>query len=401
MQRTGCDIPLLIGGATTSKAHTALKIEPAYSNGSVTYVTDASRGVGTASKLLSEQTRAAFESATRADYAKVRERIKKRRRNINVMPYPEARNAAPAIEPWVPPTPRAPGVTEVLDISLAELVPFIDWTPFFMTWELAGKYPKILDDAVVGESASALFADAQEMLARIVKERWLGAAGCVGLWPANRLGSDDIEIFTDDTRQERLAVLHHLRQQAKKGAAGPHYCLADFVAAAPCADYIGGFAVTAGLGIEAALKKFDGDDYSEIMLKALADRLAEACAEYLHRLVRTELWGYSTDTGLNNDELIKERYQGIRPAPGYPACPDHTEKATLFKLLTAGNAGLELTESFAMLPAASVAGWYFAHPEARYFGVGKIGQDQLDNYARRKGWQAAEARRWLRPNLAE
>ena len=399
MQRTSFDIPLLIGGATTSKAHTALRIEPAYDGGSVTYVTDASRAVSTASSLLSETGKEAFEAATREDYKAVRARIAKGRRNINLLSYDDAVEAAPTLEPWAPPTPRALGVTSLNNIPLTELVPYIDWTPFFMTWELAGKYPRILEDEVVGEAARSLWQDAQEMLTALVDGAWLQAAGRVGLWRANRLGTDDIQLFADAAGKQPLTVSHHLRQQAKKSGDAPQYCLADFVAPGTTQDYVGGFAVTAGLGLDAALERFPGDDYSQIMLKALADRFAEACAEYVHAKVRRELWGYAATEVLDSEALIKERYQGIRPAPGYPACPDHTEKGGLFDLLGAREAGIELTDSFAMLPAAAVSGWYFGHPQSRYFGLGKIGRDQLANYAERKGWDLATAERWLRPNL--
>ncbi len=400
MERTGLHLPLLIGGATTSKAHTALKIEPAFPSGSVTYVTDASRGVSTASSLLSEELKTDFLAETRADYAAVRERISNRK-SVQLLPYEQAQAEAATISPWVAPTPNALGVTALDNIALDELVPYIDWTPFFMTWELAGKYPRILEDEVVGDAATSLFADATEMLDKIVSEHWLRASARIGLWPANRAGTDDIVLYTNDDRDTELCQLHHLRQQAKKGAPGPHYCLADFVAPAPERDYIGGFALTAGLGIEEALAQFENDDYQEIMLKALADRLAEAAAEYLHHKVRTDTWGYAQDEALDNDAMIKERYQGIRPAPGYPACPDHTEKTTLFELLDATKTGLQLTESFAMLPAAAVSGWYFAHPDSRYFGVGKIGKDQVENYAQRKNWTLETTERWLRPSLAD
>ena len=399
LQRTGFDIPLLIGGATTSKAHTALKIEPHYSAGSVTYVPDASRSVSTAASLLSEDGRARFEAATREEYAGIRERIARGRRNVTLLSFEAAQAAAPALSPWAPTVPNTLGVTRFDDLPLEALVPFIDWTPFFQTWELAGRFPAILDDEVVGESARALYDDARRMLDDLLREGWLRAAARVGLWPANRSGTDDIELFTDDSRSERLALLHHLRQQTHKGNPGPSHSLADFVNPAPVADFIGGFAVTAGLGMDEALARFDGDDYQEIMLKALADRLAEAGAEYLHSKVRTDLWGYASDETLANDDLIRERYQGIRPAPGYPACPDHTEKATLFELLDPGAIGLTLTDTFAMWPAAAVSGWYFAHPDARYFGVGKIGEDQVLDYAARKGWSREQAIRWLRPNL--
>jgi len=400
MERTGLKLPLLIGGATTSKAHTALKIEPAYPSGSVTYVTDASRGVSTASSLLSDELKDAYMAETRLDYAAVRERISNRK-SVQLLPFPKAQAEAAPIADWHAPRPNKLGITALDNIDLQDLVPFIDWTPFFMTWELAGKYPRILEDEVVGEAATSLFADAQEMLDKIINENWLRASARVGLWPANRQGRDDVVLYSSAARDEELCTLNHLRQQAKKGAAGPHYCLADFVAPAPTEDYVGGFAVTAGLGIDEALKQFQNDDYQEILLKALADRLAEAAAEYLHHKVRTELWGYAKDESLDNDAMIRERYQGIRPAPGYPACPDHTEKAKLFDLLSATETGLELTDSYAMLPAAAVSGWYFAHPDSRYFGVGKIGNDQVEDYAARKNWTMDTAQRWLRPNLAE
>ncbi len=400
MERTGLNLPLLIGGATTSKAHTALKIEPAFPSGSVTYVTDASRGVSTASSLLSDELKDNYMAETRADYAAVRERISNRK-SVQLLPYKDAKKEAASISDWAAPVPNSLGVTAFDNIDLKELVPYIDWTPFFMTWELAGKYPRILTDEVVGEAATSLFADATEMLDKIVSEGWLRASARVGLWPANRSGTDDIVLYTDESRETELCQLQHLRQQAKKGAAGPHYCLADFVAPPTNADYIGGFAVTAGLGIDEALKQFENDDYQEILLKSLADRLAEAAAEYLHHKVRVDTWGYAHDEALDNESMIRERYQGIRPAPGYPACPDHTEKTKLFELLDAPATGMELTESFAMLPAAAVSGWYFAHPDSRYFGVGKVGKDQVADYAERKGWTLDVAERWLRPNLAE
>jgi 5-methyltetrahydrofolate--homocysteine methyltransferase len=300
-----------------------------------------------------------------------------------------------------PPAPRQPGVTSFPDYPAARLLDYVDWTPFFMTWELAGRYPRILDDPLVGESARSLHRDALAMLDRIVAEHWFRLNGVVGLWPANRLGSDDVVVYADAERQTRLAVLHHLRQQTRKGAPGPHHCLADYVAPAGVADWIGAFAVCAG-GVEDRIASYEaaGDDYNAILLKALADRLAEAFAEHLHERVRRELWGYAPDEHLGNDDRIAEKYRGIRPAPGYPACPDHTEKETLFGLLDAtARTGITLTESFAMLPAAAVSGWYLSHPEARYFGVGRIGEDQLRDYAARKGMTVDEAGRWLRPLL--
>jgi 5-methyltetrahydrofolate--homocysteine methyltransferase len=404
MERLGFEIPLLIGGATTSRAHTAVKIEPAYRRGPTVYVTDASRGVGVASVLLSDNQRGAFVGDVRTEYEAIRVRSNARAEKTVLLPYAAAVAEAPPIE-WSAfraATPSFLGTQTLNDYSLEELSQYIDWSPFFMTWELAGKFPKILTDPVVGEAARAVYADAQAMLRRIIDERWISANGVFGFWRAERSGSDDIMLFDDTESQTRIATLHHLRQQSKKGAAGPHYSLADFVAPPPHVDYIGAFAVTSGTGIGDRVAKFEAanDDYNAIMLKSLADRLAEAFAERLHERVRTEFWGYSRGEALTTDELISESYRGIRPAPGYPACPDHTEKATLFALLEPERASISLTEHFAMLPAAAVAGWYFSHPDARYFGVGKIGRDQVDDYARRKGVPVEEVERWLRPNLA-
>jgi 5-methyltetrahydrofolate--homocysteine methyltransferase len=295
---------------------------------------------------------------------------------------------------YTPPLPNMTGIRVLEDYPLETLVEYIDWTPFFRTWELAGKYPDILDDTVVGEAARNLHEDALAMLERLVKEHWLSARGVLGIWPANRLGSDDVTVWTDASRATPRAELHHLRQQADNGKAS--LCLSDYVAPPPIADHIGGFAVTVGPEIDAVIEGFEGDDYNEIMLKALADRLVEAFAEHLHERVRKEFWGYGADESLGVEAMIRERYQGIRPAPGYPACPDHSEKETLFGLLDAHAAtGVKLTESFAMWPAASVAGWYFSHPEARYFGVGAIGDDQLQAYSERKAQPVDEVRRWL------
>jgi 5-methyltetrahydrofolate--homocysteine methyltransferase len=402
MQRRGLDLPLLIGGATTSKAHTAVKIEPAYQNGVTVYVPDASRSVRVATSLLSDELKPGFISTTREEYATIRERSSARRDNRVLLPLAEARARAPEID-WAayePPQPQTSGVIDLGSVPLTELIPFIDWTPFFMTWELAGKYPRILEDEVVGESARALFEDAQAMLTRLVDEGVLTARGVFGLFPANRGESDDVVVYTDESRTEERTRLHFLRQQTDKPDGKPNFCLADYVAPAPLPDHIGAFAVTAGIGIEDVLREFRGDDYSGIMVKALADRLAEAFAEYLHREVRTRYWGYAAGENLDNDSLIREAYRGIRPAPGYPACPEHSEKATLFSLLDATTAaGIRLTENFAMLPAASVSGWYFSHPDARYFGVGKIGRDQLEDYAERKGLGITEAEKLLRPVL--
>jgi 5-methyltetrahydrofolate--homocysteine methyltransferase len=404
MQRQGFDVPLLIGGATTSKAHTAVKIEPAYDNGAVIYVPDASRSVNVASRLISREHRGEFAAQVRGEYENIRTRSAARSKKKELLPLVDARNNACELDwqRYQPPSPNHPGVSVIRDLPLETLVPYIDWTPFFMTWELAGKYPKILDDEVVGESARSLFADAREMLDTLVAGKRLKAHGVLGLWPCNRVGSDDLVVFEDEDRTRELAHLHHLRQQNIKPEGQPNYCLADFVAPAGVADYVGGFAVTAGDGIDEVLAEYPNDDYNGIMIKALADRLAEAFAEYLHRQVRTEYWGYAAGENLDNDQLIKERYQGIRPAPGYPACPEHSEKGTLFRLLDAtANTGIQLTESFAMMPAASVSGWYFSHPESKYFGVGKIAQDQVEDYASRKGISVEAATALLRPNLRD
>ncbi|MBA8885969.1 5-methyltetrahydrofolate--homocysteine methyltransferase [Dokdonella fugitiva] len=402
MQRQDLRIPLLIGGATTSRAHTALKIEPHYKSPTV-WVKDASRAVGVAQSLVSKELVDAFMDKVRADYAEIRERHKDRSGAKRLVPLDKAR-AQRFDGGWAdydPPVPKQPGVTVFDDYPLAELVECIDWSPFFNAWELAGRYPAILDDAVVGAQAKELHRDALAMLERIVAGKWLTARGVIGFWPAQAVG-DDVELRDDAGR--RIATLHHLRQQADKPVERPDFCLADFVApkASGRPDWVGGFAVTAGIGIEAHIERFerDHDDYSSIMLKALADRLAEAFAERLHERVRREFWGYAPDEALGNDQLIAEKYRGIRPAPGYPACPDHTEKATLFRLLDATkNAGIELTDGYAMFPTAAVSGWYFAHPQSQYFVVGRLTKEQVEDYARRKGWSLAEAERWLAPNL--
>ncbi|WP_395681588.1 methionine synthase [Dokdonella sp.] len=402
MQRQDFAIPLLIGGATTSRAHTALKIEPHYKSPCV-WVKDASRAVGVAQSLVSKELVDAFMEKVRADYAEVRERHKDRSGAKRLVPLEKARMQRfdGKWADYEPPAPNTPGITVFDDYPLAELVDCIDWTPFFSAWELAGRYPAILEDAVVGAQATELFRDAQAMLAKIVEQKWLTARGVIGFWPAHSVG-DDIELHGDGAKP--LATLHHLRQQADKPVERPDFCLADFVAPKESnrADWIGGFAVTAGIGIDAHIARFerDHDDYSSILLKALADRLAEAFAERLHQRVRREYWGYAADEALANDELIAEKYRGIRPAPGYPACPDHTEKATLFHLLDATkNAGIVLTEGFAMVPTAAVSGWYFAHPGSQYFVVGRLTREQVEDYAKRKRWTLAEAERWLAPNL--
>ena len=403
MERLGFKLPLLIGGATTSRTHTAVKIEPRYS-GPTVWVPDASRAVGVATILSSDEARARYMEEVRADYVKIRE-AHARKTGQKSVTLAAARANGEKVDwtSYTPPAPRHLGVTALKNYPLEALVPFIDWAPFFQTWDLAGSYPAILDDAVVGEAARNVLAEGRAMLDRVVKGRWLTASGVFGLWAANSVG-DDIEIYADARRDRVIATWHNLRQQNEKPPGNPNLCLADFVAPkdSGVADYIGAFAVTAGLGIDARLKEFvaKNDDYAAIMLKAIADRLAEAFAEHLHHRVRTEDWGYASGEKLSNDELIGEKYVGIRPAPGYPACPDHTEKATLFELLGArANAGIELTESFAMLPAAAVSGFYIAHPQSRYFAVGKVERDQVADYAHRKAMDLALAERWLAPIL--
>jgi 5-methyltetrahydrofolate--homocysteine methyltransferase len=409
MQRLDFHLPLLIGGATTSKAHTAVKIAPQYSNDAISYVADASRAVGVAQKLVNPELKAQFIEDTRAEYEIVRTR-NANRRSKPLLSYPAACERAPQINfgDYTPPKPNKLGITVYDEFPLETLVDYIDWTPFFISWELAGKFPRILEDEVVGEAATALYKDAQKMLDRIIKGKLFNARAVVGLWPANRKGADDIEIYADENRSEVLETLHQLREQTNKPAGQPNYSLADFIAAktsdstAGKEDYIGAFAVTSGLEAETLAEQYkaDNDDYNNILMKALADRLAEAFAECMHTMVRNETWGYVNDKGLTNAELIKEKYQGIRPAPGYPACPDHTEKAALFRLLNPeSNAGITLTENFAMFPSASVSGWYFSHPESKYFGLGKIDKDQVEDISTRKGEEVHVMERWLAPNL--
>jgi 5-methyltetrahydrofolate--homocysteine methyltransferase len=404
MERLGFSIPLLIGGATTSRTHTAVKIEPAYARGSTTYVTDASRAVGVVSGLMSATERPKAEAETRAEYIRIREQFTRSQEAKVRTPLAAARakRFSADWQLYTPPKPSFLGTRAFGPYDLAELARYIDWTPFFQTWELAGHYPMILEDDVVGEAARSLFADAQAMLKQVLAETWFEARGVVGLWPANSDG-DDIVIWTDETRTAERTRLFTLRQQMSKAEGRPNLALADFIApiGGPL-DYIGGFAVTAGHGETAVAERFKaaGDDYNAILSTSLADRLAEAFAEALHHRVRTELWGYAPDEGFDIDLLLTEKYRGIRPAPGYPAQPDHTEKATLFSLLDATSAtGIELTDSFAMNPPASVSGLYFANPQAHYFGVGKIERDQAEDYARRKGWTTAVAERWLAPIL--
>jgi len=404
MQRQGFSLPLMIGGATTSKAHTAVKIDPQYSNDAVVYVTDASRAVGVATTLLSKELKPAFVDKTREEYAMIRERTANRSARTERLSYLDAIANKPPFDwsGYVPVKPSFTGRQVLEDIDLRTLVDYIDWTPFFIAWDLAGKYPRILEDEVVGEAATSLFNDAQAMLKKLVDEKLIRARAVFGFWPANQVQDDDLEVYGDNG--EKLATLHHLRQQTIKPDAKPNLSLADFVApkSTGITDYVGGFICTAGIGAEELAKVYQdkGDDYNSIMVKALADRLAEACAEWLHEQVRKHYWGYAPDERLSNEELIREQYKGIRPAPGYPACPDHTEKGTLFQLLDAdGISQVTLTEHYAMLPTAAVSGWYFAHPEAQYFAVGKIDKDQVESYSQRKGQELAISERWLMPNL--
>ncbi len=406
MQRQGFKIPLLIGGATTSRVHTAVKIEPNYPGGTTVYATDASRAVGVCSNLLSDNLRDAYIAGIKADYAQAREQHEGKKSRAVYVTLAEARAHGLRIDwkHYSPPRPQLMGVHKFENYPLDKIAECIDWSPFFQAWELSGRYPKILQDKVVGEEARKLFADAQAMLKKIIEEKWLSANAVFGLFPAHSANSDDIEIYTDEAREKVAITWHNLRQQTKKPNSIPNYCLADFIAPkdSGVADYIGAFAVTAGIGIDARIAEFEKhhDDYSAILLKSLADRLAEAFAELLHLRVRREFWGYAADEALDNDALIAESYRGIRPAPGYPACPEHSEKGPLFELLQAPlNAGITLTDSYAMLPTAAVSGFYFSHPQAQYFAAGKVGRDQVADYARRKGWSLEEAERWLAPVL--
>jgi 5-methyltetrahydrofolate--homocysteine methyltransferase len=413
LEREGFQIPLLIGGATTSRAHTAVKIEPRY-GGPTVHVLDASRAVGVAGQLMSATTHDAFVATTREEYAAIRREREGRHEADRLLPLAAARanrqviDRAPGTAGATPPRPSFLGARTMDDVALGELVDRIDWSPFFATWELAGRYPAILSDPNVGPAATDLFGDARRMLDRIVDERLLRARAAVGFWPVAATADDDIAVYAPDEAGRAgapIALVPTLRQQMAKSGGRPNVAMSDFVASqdSGVADFIGGFAVTAGLGTDDVVRTFEAahDDYGAIMVKALADRLAEACAEWLHERVRRELWGYAPDEQLTNDDLIAERYQGIRPAPGYPACPDHTQKRTLFELLDAEQrTGITLTESFAMLPTASVSGWYFWHPDAQYFGVGRIGRDQVEDYARRTGLDVPTAERWLAPNLA-
>jgi 5-methyltetrahydrofolate--homocysteine methyltransferase len=406
MEREGFTIPLLIGGATTSRVHTAVKVAPHYS-GVTVWVPDASRAVGVCSSLLSDELRANYVEEIRTEYERVRSQHKNKKGPAPMLSISQARQNALKTDwaNYTPPEPDFVGVRSLRNYPLEKIVPYIDWTPFFQAWELSGRYPAILEDEVVGEAASALFRDAQAMLKKIVEQKWLGANAVVGLFPANTVNSDDIEIYADKGRMRVAMTYHNLRQQTTKPAGRPNLCLADFIAPKETGirDTIGAFAVTAGLGIDARVRAFEEthDDYSAIMLKALADRLAEAFAEHMHWRVRREFWGFAKGENLNNEQLVNEEYRGIRPAPGYPACPDHTEKGPLFELLKAPeNAGIIVTESYAMVPTAAVSGFYFSHPEADYFAVGKIGKDQVEDYSKRKGWTLEETEKWLAPALS-
>ncbi len=405
MRRQGFTIPLLIGGATTSRVHTAVKIEPHYDADSVVYVKDASRAVGVASALLSDNQGAAFRQGIRDEYQQVRELHAGKQSNKKYLTLEQARENRTPVE-WAgyqPPTPASSDISVIQNIDLKALTAYIDWTPFFHAWELAGSYPKILKDEIVGKEAQQLFDDAQQLLSEIVEKQQLTAKAVYGFFPANSR-EDDIVLFTSEQRDQELMVLHHLRQQNQKPPGKANQCLSDFIApeSTGLADYLGAFAVTAGVGLDEIVQRFESqhDDYNAIMVKALADRLAEAAAEWLHEKIRKQDWGYASDEKLDNSELIRESYRGIRPAPGYPACPDHTEKALLWQLINPEqNIGITITESFAMLPMASVSGFYYSHPQANYFGVGKIEKDQLQDYAERKAMSQSVMERWLAPVL--
>jgi len=404
MEREGLEIPLLIGGATTSRAHTAVKVAPRRS-GPVVWVKDASRSVPVAAALLDDKQRPALLEATAKDYESLRERhAQKNERPMLTLEKARANRTPIEWDGYTPPVPaQGLGVREFSDYDLAELREYIDWQPFFNAWEMKGRFPDILNNPASGETARKLYDDAQEMLDTLIKEKWLTANGVIGFFPANAVG-DDIEVYTDETRTEVLTTLHNLRQQGEHRDGIPNRSLGDFIAPKDTglADYVGAFAVTAGLGSQDKIVEFKAahDDYNAILLESLADRLAEAFAERMHQRVRKEFWGYQPDEQLDNEALIGEKYRGIRPAPGYPACPEHTEKATLWKLMDVKErTGIELTESMAMWPGAAVSGWYFSHPQSQYFVVGRIAQDQVADYAKRKGWTLKEAERWLAPNL--
>jgi len=406
MERRGMKVPLMIGGATTSRIHTAVKIAPHYS-GAVIHVLDASRSVPVVSNLVNqdENVRKVFEEKIKTEYAKLREDHLKKKEEKNYLSLEDARKNKFKCD-WREAqitVPKKPGVTVLENYLLDILRKYIDWTPFFQTWEMKGKYPKIFEDKTTGAEAKKLFNDANKLLDKIISENLLQANGVVGLFPANSDG-DDIEVYSDETRKRILLSLHTLRNQNTKAKTASNLALADFIAPKECGvhDYIGAFAVTTGIGIEKLIERFEKehDDYNSIMVKALADRLAEAFAEHLHEKVRKEFWGYDADENLSSEELVKEKYRGIRPAPGYPAQPDHTEKKIIFDLLQVEkNTGIQLTESLAMYPTAAVSGLYFAHPQAKYFNVGKISKDQVLDYHKRKGMSIEEVEKWLRPIL--
>ena len=405
MEREGFKIPLIIGGATTSRIHAAVKVAPNYS-GATVHVLDASRSVTVCSTLLSDDKKQDYITNIHEEYTKAREAHLSKKSDKRFKTIEEARAGKFQIDlnGSIAPKPVFTGTKIFADFSLDELVPYIDWTPFFHTWELRGSYPKIFEDKFVGEEAKKLYDEARILLDKILKEKSLRAKGVIGFWPANSVG-DDIELYTDETRTEVFRTIHTLRQQAEKVVGEPYYALSDFIAPKDSGipDYWGGFAVTTGIGCDELVAEYEKnyDDYNSIMVKALADRLAEAFAERMHELVRKEFWAYTKGEAFSSEELIKEKYAGIRPAPGYPACPDHTEKATLFEILDAENAtGIHLTESFAMYPTAAVSGFYFAHPQSRYFGLGKINKDQVMEYAVRKGMELEDVERWLGPNLS-
>ena len=406
MQRQGFDLPLLIGGATTSKAHTAVKIEPQYEH-PVVYVPNASRSVSVVSSLLSDELRPAFMERQTKEYERVRERhFNKGPRSTLVSLTDVQANPSPInFDNYTPTKPNKLGVTVIDDLDLNVVRNYIDWTPFFMTWQLSGKYPKILEHELIGEEATKLFNDANAMLDDVINNKKLSAKAVFGLFPAVR-EDDDVLLYSDEAKTQHLLTTHHLRQQGKKPAGQYNRCLADYIASKDSGvdDYMGAFAVSAGFGCDELVAELDAkhDTYNSILMKAVADRLAEASAEYLHEQIRKEYWGYAAEENFDNEALIRESYQGIRPAPGYPACPEHTEKGTIWKLLDVeNNIGMELTSSYAMWPGAAVSGWYFAHPDAKYFAVAKIDHDQVQNYADRKGWDLDTAERWLAPNLED
>jgi 5-methyltetrahydrofolate--homocysteine methyltransferase len=406
MEREGFTIPLLVGGATTSRTHTVVKIAPGY-HGPVIWVPDASRSVSVCSNLLSDELRQGYLADVKAEYARIKTQHENKAGPGPMLKLAEARANGLKTDwrTYEPAVPTFLGLKHLRNYALAEIAEYIDWAPFFQTWELAGSYPKILDDEIVGVEAKNVLAEGKAMLKKVIEGKWLTANAVFGIFPANSVnGGDDIEIYADEKRDRTLMTWHNLRQQNIKPTGRPNLCIGDFVAPKESGtkDYIGAFAVTAGIGIDRRVKAYEDqhDDFNSIMLKAIADRLAEAFTELLHKRIRREFWGYAKDEGLDNAALIGEQYRGIRPAPGYPACPDHTEKGPLFDLLRAPEVGVTVTESYAMLPASSVSGFYLAHPHSQYFAVGKLARDQVEDYARRKDMSIADAERWLAPYLA-